>query len=234
MRAPRSLLAVMACATAAAMAAETSRPAASDTMAQRMLACTICHGKDGVAAAKGYFPRIAGKPAGYLYNQLVHFREGRRNNATMAYLLENMTDVYLMEIAAYFAALDLPYSAPEPPTMDAGTLARGRVLVEQGDEARGVPACASCHGDALTGTLPSIPGLLGLRKEYLLAQFGGWRTGLRGASAPDCMRDISLRLSNPDLIAVANYLAQQAVPTPSKPLGGSRLPMPIECGSVPK
>ena len=54
-----------------------------DIMEQRMQACVACHGKEGRATSTGYFPRIAGKPAGYLYNQLVNFREGRRKNATM-------------------------------------------------------------------------------------------------------------------------------------------------------
>ena len=43
-----------------------------DTMAQRVQACTPCHGKEGRATNQGYFPRIAGKPAGYLANQLVN------------------------------------------------------------------------------------------------------------------------------------------------------------------
>ena len=50
-----------------------------DTMAQRTLACTACHGEQGRAGPDGYYPRLAGKPAGYLYNQLVNFREGRRH-----------------------------------------------------------------------------------------------------------------------------------------------------------
>jgi cytochrome c553 len=37
-------------------------------------ACTLCHGKEGVAGTDGYYPRIAGKPAGYLYQQLLNFR----------------------------------------------------------------------------------------------------------------------------------------------------------------
>ena len=49
-----------------------------DTIGQRLQACTACHGKEGVANGKDYFPRIAGKPAGYLYNQLRNFREGHR------------------------------------------------------------------------------------------------------------------------------------------------------------
>ena len=47
-------------------------------MAERVRACTACHGKEGRATSDGYYPRIAGKPAGYLYNQLVNFRDGRR------------------------------------------------------------------------------------------------------------------------------------------------------------
>jgi cytochrome c553 len=50
-----------------------------DTTAQRVQACTTCHGKEGRATNQGYFPRIAGKPAGYLYNQLAppshHFND---------------------------------------------------------------------------------------------------------------------------------------------------------------
>ena len=61
-----------------------------DSIGQRMQACATCHGKEGRATNSGYFPRIAGKPAGYLYNQLINFRDGRRQNATMAYLLDHM------------------------------------------------------------------------------------------------------------------------------------------------
>ena len=37
-----------------------------DSIARRAAACTGCHGKEGRAAADGFYPRIAGKPAGYL------------------------------------------------------------------------------------------------------------------------------------------------------------------------
>ena len=43
---------------------------------------------------------------------LQNFREGRRRNATMTYLVSNLPDAYLQEIAAYFAALHPPYAAP--------------------------------------------------------------------------------------------------------------------------
>ena len=50
-----------------------------DTMARRTMACTGCHGEQGRATSDGYYPRNAGKPAGYLYNQLLKFRDGRRS-----------------------------------------------------------------------------------------------------------------------------------------------------------
>src|SRR3954470_4925361 len=98
-----------ACAGAADAA---QPPAVPDTIAQRVTACTPCHGKEGRATNEGYFPRIAGKPAGYLYNQLLNFRDGRRNYPLMVYLVEHLTDDYLSEIARYFASLDVPYPPP--------------------------------------------------------------------------------------------------------------------------
>jgi cytochrome c553 len=205
-----------------------------DTIAQRVQACTACHGKEGVATNQGYFPRIAGKPAGYLYNQLQNFREGRRSNGTMSALVENMSDAYLMEIASYFAALDLPYPTSSSSTAPAQELARGRMLVEAGDAGRQLPACVQCHGRAMTGVAPSIPGLLGVPKDYLLAQFGAWRSGQRRAPSPDCMSAISQRLSPQDLGAVASYLSQQPVPADARPVASVALPLPITCGSGPR
>ena len=43
-----------------------SQTAAPDTMAARVLACASCHGAEGEGTSDVYFPRLAGKPAGYL------------------------------------------------------------------------------------------------------------------------------------------------------------------------
>jgi cytochrome c553 len=42
-----------------------------DSLGQRALACTGCHGKEGRAAPDGYYPRLAGKPEGYLYRRAI-------------------------------------------------------------------------------------------------------------------------------------------------------------------
>src|ERR1700751_3767804 len=111
-----------------------------DTLQQRVKPCTSCHGNEGRATREGYFPRIAGKPAGYLFNQLLNFREGRRHFPMMTYVAQYQTDDYLRELADYFGALRVPYTPPHPPTAAAVVLERGRQLVMEGDKALDVPA----------------------------------------------------------------------------------------------
>jgi len=201
------------------------------SMAQRVLACTVCHGKEGRAASDGFYPRIAGKPAGYLYNQLVAFREGRRHYALMTALIDPLNDAYLREIAGHFASLDLPYPAPQPPTATAAALARGWALVSEGDLARGVPACSACHGAALTGVQPATPGLLGLPRDYLNSQLGAWRAGQRQSRAPDCMAKVAQALAAEDIAAVAQWLAAQPVPSPSSAASALPAAPPMRCGT---
>lgn len=210
-----------------------AQPAATpqDTMAQRMQACTVCHGKEGRASNSGYFPRIAGKPAGYLFHQLLNFRDGRRHNVAMNHLVEHLSDDYLREIAGYFAALELPYPPGLPSTAPGPLLARGEQLVRKGDASLSVPACVACHGERMTGALPTIPGLLGLPRDYLIGQMGAWRTGLRRAHAPDCMSAIAKRLSASDVAAVATWLSAQTPPVDTRPAASIQRPLPLECGS---
>lgn len=232
---------VIACALLLALCTATGFAAAEarqvpDTMAERMRACTPCHGNVGVTTREGYFPTIAGKPAGYLYNQLLNFREGRRHNATMGVLFDHLNDAYLREIAAHFASLALPAtpSAATPGTASPAQLARGAQLVSQGDRASGIPACASCHGAALTGVAPSVPGLLGLPQAYVVAQLAAWRDGQRRTLAPDCMAQISRRLGASDLSAVAAYLARQPLPSAGKPALAFAAAPTMDCAGPPR
>ncbi|MGY8904666.1 MAG: c-type cytochrome [Burkholderiales bacterium] len=188
-----------------------------DSMAERTLACTACHGAQGRAAPDGYYPRIAGKPAGYLYLQLLNFKEGRRHYSLMTRLVDPLSDAYLQEMAQYFATLDLPYPPPQAVSAAPAALRRGQQLALQGDGQRQLPACAQCHGSALTGVLPQVPGLLGLPRDYVQAQLGAWRTGQRRAHAPDCMAQIAQRMAPDDIHAVASWLATQPLPANTQP-----------------
>ena len=204
-----------------------------DTMAARVEACTPCHGDKGQGTADVYFPRLAGKPAGYLYNQLLAFKNGRRKYPPMNYLLEYLTDPYLQDIADYFASQHPPLPPPAPSNVSEDVLKQGEALVSHGDAARQIPACASCHGPTLTGMEPAIPGLLGLRANYVSAQLGAWRYGTRTAKAPDCMQIVAGHLTEADVTAVAAYLATRPAPENAAPVPKGTYVLPFACGSEP-
>jgi cytochrome c553 len=206
----------------------------ADTLAQRLVACSFCHGKQGEGHRENeYYPRIAGKPAEYLYRQLVNFRDGRRSYPQMVYMSRHLSDEYLREIATYYAALTPPYPTPIQPSATRDVLARGEQIVRSGDQAKGIPACAACHGKALTGTLPGIPGLVGLYPDYINGQLGAWRSGLRKAAEPDCMARIAQRLTGADSAAVSAYLASLPGAPTSRPAAASGEKLPMSCGSQP-
>ncbi|MDM0111880.1 c-type cytochrome [Variovorax sp. J22R133] len=206
-----------------------------DTIEQRAAACIACHGREGSSTNAGYYPRLSGKPAGYLFNQLVSFRDGRRFNADMSYMVRHLSDAYLREMAEYFAGLDLPY-APVSAGSDASeeALQRGKRLAREGDASRDIPACAACHGSALTGVQPAIPGLLGLPRLYIASQLGSWLTNDRHALAPDCMADVGRKLTTADINAVASWLATQPMPPNPKPAASLPAPLPLACSAMPK
>ncbi|PTN07825.1 hypothetical protein C8R11_1321 [Nitrosomonas aestuarii] len=204
-----------------------------DTMAERVKACTICHGDEEKVEQHAYYPSINGKPKGYLFNQLRNFRDGRRHYQPMAVLLENMSDSYLMEIAYYFSALQLPVSPSEQIEMESNEIRLAEQLIFSGFADRNIPACSACHGIDLMGTAPFIPGLLGLSRTYITAQFGSWRNGglIRG-QVSDCMSEIAKKLTDSETIAIAKWLATQSVSGKPDPADTLSPELAHRCNSI--
>lgn len=220
------VLALLLCATAAF---------ADDDIGERMAACAACHGRhgEGVRGAE-YYPHLAGKPAGYLFEQLEGFRDGRRVNAQMSWLVQFADDAYLREIADYYAALPARAHAADTGAEQLTPERRERAerLVREGDPARNVPACSACHGANLAGLEPGIPATVGLPADYIIAQFGHWRDGVRRAAAPDCMREVARAIAPEDIRAIAVWLSQQSNPEGTRPAPAGRFEPPKSCGAV--
>ncbi len=202
-----------------------------DSIEARVQGCVTCHGQSGQGTASGYYPRIAGKPAGYLFNQLAAFRDGGRKYPPMNYLVAYLPDAYLHEIAEHYAKQRPPFAPQEAATADEASLQRGKVIATAGDFHTGVPPCVACHGVGLTGMEPAIPGLVGLRQTYIVAQLTRWRVGDRHAIEPDCMKRVAARLSDADIAAVAGWLARQPAPKNPAPESAAIERMPYACGS---
>jgi len=211
--------------------ASTSLAQDDHAIQDRVVPCATCHGKQGHSQADEYFPSIAGKPAGYLQQQMFNFRDGRRRHTIMQRMFAYLSDDYLLAMAQYYASQ--PMAVAEPRTIGSEqTLAQGRAIVERGDPSRGVPACQGCHGESLTGAQPSIPGLVGLPVEYLQAQLGAWRSGVRKARDPDCMAEIATKLSDAELQAATAWIASRPTLASYRPSERAPDPLPLRCGGV--
>ncbi len=202
--------------------------AALERMPERVAPCAACHGEQGRSLAESYYPSIAGKPAGYLFNQLQHFRDGRREHRVMAEMLANLSDDYLRQMADYYAA-QTPRVAASAQRQGVVDLTAAQRLVEHGDASAELPACTDCHGQSLQGRLPNVPGLTGLDAEYIAAQLGAWREGVRRAAAPDCMGQIASRLTATQIQQVADWLSALPATAKSAPEPPSDKPLPMRC-----
>lgn len=192
---------------------------APDTMEQRLAACTSCHGAYGAGSPDDTrIPRLAGKPAGYLLQQLRHFRSGQRRHAPMEYVVRQLSPEYLRRIAAYYARQEVPIHEHPVPQVSADVLRRGKQLVFHGDPDRGVPSCMSCHGDRLTGVQPMMPGLVGLTYDYIGTQLELWRSHGRADEGMFCMGVVANRMRKSDITAVSAWLASQTPPDDMRPL----------------
>ena len=203
---------------------------APDTMAERVRGCTAAMASTA-STDNDYFPRLAGKPAEYLYNQLVNFRDGRRKYPPMNYLLTYLNDDYLREMAEHFGRTPAVPGAGEADA--AGRDARARQAARHAR--RPVPQAAGLRLPRRDADRHAAgdPGRLGLHADYLSAQIGAWRSGNRHAKAPDCMHEVASKLSDEDVTAVTALAratgARQPVPAPAR-----SMKTPLACGSEPQ
>lgn len=89
-----ALLPLLAAASAAVAAAEPVPLAAQG--------CVGCHGPRGTGSDP--IPRIAGRPAGDITNQMKAFASNQRPGTIMGRITRGYTDAEIAAIAAYFAA----------------------------------------------------------------------------------------------------------------------------------
>lgn len=163
--------------------------------------CAACHGANG-NSIQAAFPHLAGQKENYLYNQLLNFSSGARQNEPMAGIVSGLTDRDKQDVAAYFsrqARNANPVSPKAWPTQS------GQRLFMQGDPARQIPACANCHAEGAQMARRASPPLLdGLQSEYIEAQLIAMRNGTRTRAM--MMPMIASRLTDGEIKAVAAYV----------------------------
>jgi cytochrome c553 len=166
--------------------------------------CVECHGTHGQGTHEAKFARLAGQHPAYIIRQVQNFRTSARKNDAMAIAARAVSDEDLLDIAAFFSSQPRYKGDGKP-----GSAAALR-LVNQGDAARGIPACVSCHGaDSLGQALPGllVPSLAGQEYQYLLNQFGEWRNGWRADSPDGSMVRIAKALTETEINELSQYFA---------------------------
>jgi thiosulfate dehydrogenase len=184
-------------------------------------ACATCHGTRGEGSSDGLFPRIAGLPIEYIESQLRDFRDGRRSNPVMSPAIAGLSDADFRIVAEYLNGQRPPHGPASGSTRS--RLLQGQSLVTVGAWERGVPPCAGCHGAALDGVSPAIPGLAGQWPQYIAAQLRAYQDGRRSATLSGLMSRVARGMSADDIEGVSAYIASLAAgavpeaPRPGKP-----------------
>lgn len=167
-------------------------------------ACGGCHGVDGNSPVAMY-PKLAGQNEAYITKQVKDFKANTtRQNAIMMGMVAALSDEDAADIGAYFQSQSVKQAAPS----DAAQLASGSELYKGGDLQKGIPACQGCHGPAGAGTAGiGFPAVGGQYVEYTLLQLRAFKSGTRSNDDKMLMRSIVEKLSDEDMVAVANYMA---------------------------
>jgi cytochrome c553 len=189
--------------TAAASAANATGYPPGDPQAgqQKAAQCAACHGADGNSASP-QFPKLAGQDPAYLVKELHDFKSGARKNAIMNGMAAGLSDQDIENLAAWFASQKIKPGAANPKLV-----AAGRALYMGGDQSKGIPACAACHGPTGAGMGPAAwPRLAGQHAEYLVSQLKAWRSGSRANDPHAMMRTVAKNMTDQQIEAVASYL----------------------------
>jgi cytochrome c553 len=171
-----------------------------------LTACSRCHDTAGAAPASPYVPRLGGQDEAYLKRALQEYRDDSRQSGFMEPVADDLDDAQIDRLSAYYASLapSFPHS-PRPASPDERNL--GRQLAEQGDRARKIPACYSCHG---AKGRENYPRLAGQSEPYLRQQLQVFRRGVRDETPHGAMMTVvARRMTEQQVLAAASFFASR-------------------------
>jgi len=202
-----ALLSLAVCAGPLAAAEPAAKPDSVKGQSIAAQVCSACHGADGNSPTSAN-PKLASQVPEYLQKQLANFKvvagkRAERENPIMGGMVAGLSTADMRDVAAYYAAQRAKPGAVK--TQDA--LALGRKIWRGGDMTKGLPACAGCHGASGAGMPAQYPRLAGQYAEYTEAQLKAFRSGDRRNDANKMMQAIAARMSDPEIRAVADYIA---------------------------
>lgn len=174
--------------------------------------CTACHGPEG-NSVNAEWPKLAGQIPEYLVKQLHDFKAGKRSDQMMSPMAQPLTEQDIQDLAAYYGGQRIQAGAG-----DAEKRAQGEKIYTKGKQRPTVLACIGCHGTTGQGNRewgqrlaapPAVlaPALGSQHQTYIVKQLKAYQQGTRKNDVGHVMRDIANRLTEQDIVAVAEYIA---------------------------
>jgi cytochrome c553 len=152
--------------------------------------CAACHGANGTPLDAKTMPNIWGQQPYYILTQLVHYRNGMRENPVMASIAKGLQQSDLRPLAAYFAARPWPAASNAP--------------AAPAEQPKGMTMCVPCHQANFEGGI-SWPRLKGLNYDYMVAAMRAFANEER-TNNQDMVKIMKL-FSDSEREAMARYLA---------------------------
>lgn len=162
--------------------------------------CAACHGADGNSGSPQN-PKLAAQHPEYIVKQLRQYKSGERANAVMQGFASALSDDDMRNIAAFVATQKLKPSSAK----DKELAPLGQAIYRGGIVAKGVPACASCHGANGAGIPAQYPRLGGQYADYTEAQMLAFREGKRKNNLQ--MSQIAAKMNDREIKAVSDFIA---------------------------
>jgi cytochrome c553 len=168
------------------------------------LNCTACHGEAGQSTSM-IIPSLAGMDAEVIYKQLDDFRSGKRTGGVMNAIAMALSDTDSADVAAYFASRPVGPGREDPPDeRNSKEWDTARRLIFVGDEERGIPPCAGCHGPL--GHKIGAPTLTGQHAAYIAWQLAAFAQGTRQNDINEQMRMPAKELTPDEMHMIADFL----------------------------
>jgi len=160
--------------------------------------CKKCHGDTGISDEDDT-PSIAGQPAAYHVKQMYDYKEGIRNEKSMAKKAKKLSMAEIADIAAWYAK-----QKPEP------SLSGGKkppTLVTKGDMKRLLLPCSVCHGKEGQGYGYEAPALAGQKREHFVDLLTAFKDRDRENDHYQRMRFIAGQLTEKEIEELADFYA---------------------------
>jgi cytochrome c553 len=162
--------------------------------------CQACHTADGSRGIPAN-PILQNQHPEYLVKQLTEYKSGTRKNAIMQGFAATLSEEDMKNVAAFYAGK----KAQPGFAQNKDTVALGESIWRGGITAKGLPACASCHGPNGAGMPVQYPRMGGQHADYTLTQLTNFASGARANNAQ--MMTIAGKMSEAEMKAVADFAA---------------------------